>query len=81
MEVEQELVTRELAGKLPFAETCGESRVKSSAGIAQRRAVGVVQSDADTALEKALFSIKAGLEVVCGFRVDAFFSKEVDVGV
>ena len=81
MEVEQELVTRELAGKLPFAETCGESRVKSSAGIAQRRAVGVVQSDADTALEKALFSIKAGLETARGAGVDTFFLKEADVSV
>jgi len=56
-------------------------RVKSSAGIAERRAVGVVQSDADTALEKALFSIKAGLETARGFGMDAFFPKEVDVGL
>ncbi len=81
MEVEQELVTRKLAGKLPFAETCGECRVKSSAGIAERRAVGVVQSDADTPLEKALFSIKAGFETACSFGLDAFFPKKADVSV
>ena len=81
MKVEQELVTGELPGKLPFAETCGECRVKSSAGIAERQAVGVVQSDADTALEKALFWIKAGLETTRGFGMDAFFPKEADVSV
>ena len=40
-----------------------------------------MQSDADTALEEAAVTVQAGLETAYGFGVDAFFPKEVVVGL